>query len=159
MAMLSQVQPRTPFVPLNDIPWELMRARNDNFNESYREARHHSRVALEFLGSIKNDPESPSQISWALALVLCIFFIGVIYPLTFMPAAGAPQLGFSFDIIYHHVISFKGFLLGVISTAFTVIVALFFNTHAGMKYSDVDVQEVEKLTDVKNYCAYFKFFK
>ena len=157
MVMVTQVQPRTPFVSLNDIPWDLMRARNDDFNESYREAKHHSRVALEFLGSIKNDPESPSQISWALALVLCIFFIGVIYPLSFLPAAGAPQLGYSFSLIYQHVVSFKGFLLGLISTAFTIIVALFFNTHAKMKYSAADVQEIERLTDTKNYCAHFKF--
>jgi hypothetical protein len=159
IARVAPIPTRSPLVALNDIPWDIMRARNDEFVKNYREAKHHARLASEFLSSIVNNPESPSQISWALALVLFIFFIGVIYPLSFMPAAGAPNLGYSLSLIFQSVASFKGFLLAVISIAFTVIVALFFNTHVRMKYREDDVRKVESLTNVENYCSYFKFLE
>lgn len=81
----------------------------DNFDKSYREAKHHSRLSIEFLASIRNNPESPRQIAFALILVLIIFFLGIIYPLSFIPAIGKPELGFSWSIIYANLVSFRDF--------------------------------------------------
>lgn len=130
----------------------------DNFCKVYREAKHHSRLSADFLTSVRNNPESPRQIGLALILVLMIFFLGIIYPLSFIPAIGKPVLGFSLPIIYANVFSFKGFLLCVVGLAFSFTVALFFHTHIRMKYPKSEVAEVEKLTDVTYYCSTFKFF-
>lgn len=143
---------------LGEAPWEKITELREEFSAIYRDAEHHARLASEHLASIKGDPESPNQISYALILVLFIFFVGVIYPLSFMPATGAPKLGFSWGLISEYVFSFKGFLLGLISFAFTVIVALFFKTHINMKYPKAEVGEIEELTRVEHYCDYFKFF-
>ncbi|WP_085654334.1 MULTISPECIES: hypothetical protein [unclassified Pseudomonas] len=129
----------------------------DNFYKVYRDAKHHSRLSADFLTSVRNNPESPRQIGVALVLVLIIFFLGIIYPLSFIPAIGKPVLGFSLPIIYANLFSFKGFLLCVIGLAFSFTVALFFHTHIRMKYPKRKVAEVEKLTDVTYYCNAFKF--
>ncbi|MGN2463538.1 hypothetical protein ACTAB1_00465 [Pseudomonas fragariae (ex Marin et al. 2024)] len=143
---------------LGEAPWDKINKFRDEFYGAYREAKHHSRLAIEHLASIKGNPESPSQISYALILVLFIFFVGVIYPLSFMPAFGAPDLGFSWNLISGYIFSFKGFLLSLISSAFTVIVALFFNNHMNMKYTQNEIDEIEKLTKKTHYCDHFKFF-
>ena len=137
-------------------PWDIVRAISQGFDKSYLDAKHHAREVSVFLEGIKGNPESPRQISFALILVLFIFFIGVIYPLSFMPAGGAPKLDYSAQIIINQILSFKGFLLGVISIAFTVIVTIFFTTNIRMVYSQADVLRVEQLTDAKSYCHYFK---
>lgn len=146
------------FVPQPALPIERLDKIKDGLKESHLQAKHHARLASEFLDSIEGNPESPPQITYALALVLCIFFVGVIYPLSFMPAGGAPVLGLSWDLIVKNVFSFKGYLLGVISLAFSVIVALFFNTHANMRYAADKVDRIKELTNVESYCRYFKFF-
>lgn len=161
---LAQVMPgyggRTFYSTYGDLgvtpPGKLAQIR-DNFYSSYREAKHHSRLSIDFLASIKGNPESPRQIGQSLILVLTIFFMGVIYPLSFIPATGAPELGFSWALIYEHIFSFKGFLLTVISVAFSITVSLFFNTHMRMKYPRDDIEKVEKLTHATHYCATFKF--
>lgn len=144
------------FVPRVPLPVVEMNKVRDGFKQSFLDAKHHSRLAAEFLASIKGNPESPKQITYALALVLFIFFIGVIYPLSFLPAAGEPKLGFSLAIFYYNVFSFKGYLLEVVSIAFSIIVGLFFNTHAKMKYPPADVDKIKGLTLPESYCSTFK---
>ena len=137
-------------------PWDKLRKVEEGLAESYLEAKHHARVVSDFLDSIKGNPESPPQITHALILVLFLFFMGVIYPLSFMPASNSPTLGFSFELITQHIISLKGFFLITISIAFTTIVLLFFNTNIKMKYPPNTVKKLEDLALPKNYCESFK---
>lgn len=137
-------------------PWDKLRKVEGDLTESYLEAKHHARVVSDFLDSIIGNPESPPQINYALILVLFLFFMGVIYPLSFMPASNSPTLGFSFELITQHIISLKGFFLITISIAFTTIVLLFFNTNMKMKYPLDTVKKLENLASPKNYCEYFK---
>ncbi|KWS20259.1 hypothetical protein AL064_20260 [Pseudomonas syringae pv. syringae] len=136
--------------------WIALNKTRDGLDTSYRDARHHARLSAIFLDSAEGNPESPRLISVALILVLFIFFSGVIYPLSFMPAIGAPTIEFSLAAIIAHALSFKGFLLTLISAAFTIIVAIFFTTNYNMKYSKTDINEIRRLTDVTSYCDSFK---
>jgi hypothetical protein len=145
------------YEPIYKTNWEAVKRERENLEKSYLEAKHHSRLVADLLKSTDGNPESPRQISAALTLVLFIFFIGVIYPLSFMPAISAPEISFSIETLLQHIISFKGVLLGIITTAFTIIVMVFYTTNSRMKYSQQDLDELRKLTNAKNYCAHFKF--
>ncbi|MDD1010642.1 hypothetical protein M5G27_24515 [Pseudomonas shahriarae] len=145
--------------PIYKTNWDDVTKERESLEKSYLAAKHHARLATDLLRATEGDPESPFQISAALALVLCIFFIGVIYPLSFMPAVRAPEISIELETILGHILSFKGALLGVISTAFTVIVAIFYTTHSGMKYSRNDLDELTKITNAKSYCSFFKYVK
>lgn len=138
-------------------PWEQLHKERGELRKSYLEAKHHARVVSDFLDSIKGNPESPPQITYSLILVLFLFFVGVIYPLSFMPASGSPSLGFGFDLAIEYIFSLRGFFLGTISLAFTVIVLLFFNTNIKMKYPKEAVRNIELLASPENYCKNFKF--
>lgn len=143
------------FIKMPD--WKDINAVDDGFEKIYIEAKHHSRIIRELLNSTKGNPESPFQITSALILVLFIFFIGVIYPLSFMPANGAPELSYTISTIHYNLFSFKGTLLSLIAAAFTIIVAIFYKTHSKMKYNDDDIGKLQELSDTNNYCHYFKY--
>ncbi|WP_016715754.1 hypothetical protein [Pseudomonas monteilii] len=139
--------------------WKDLHAVDEGFEKIYIEAKHHTRTIRELLNATQGNPESPIQITAALILVLFIFFIGVIYPLSFMPAGGAPELSFTISTIAYNLLSFKGALLSLIATAFSIIVTMFYRTHAKMKYSDDDIRELLQLSDINNYSNYFKYLK
>lgn len=139
-------------------PWDRLQKVRDELKESYLDAKHHARVISDFLESITGNPESPPQITYSLILVLFLFFIGVIYPLSFMPASSPPILGISLELLLGYALSLKGFFLITISSAFTVIVLLFFYTNIKMKYPEFPVKKLEELAHLQNYCENFKFF-
>lgn len=147
----------TTYGDIQNTPWPEVHKEREDLEKSFLEAKHHARLVRDLLEATEGNPESPVQISAALILVLFIFFIGVIYPLSFMPATGAPEISASIDSIKSHIMSFKGALLGVISAAFTVIVAIFYKTNSGMKYNPEDLKKFRELTEAKNYCHYFEF--
>ncbi|MDF2640972.1 MAG: hypothetical protein K0R45_244, partial [Pseudomonas sp.] len=149
----------TTYGEIHNTPWPEVHKEAEDLEKSYLEAKHHARLVADLLEATEGNPESPAQISAALLLVLFIFFIGVIYPLSFMPATGAPEISASIDTVKSHIVSFKGLLLGVISAAFTVIIAIFYKTNSGMKYNPEDLKKTRELTDAKNYCHYFKFIE
>ncbi|WP_339492554.1 hypothetical protein [Pseudomonas sp. EA_15y_Pfl2_R67] len=145
--------------PIYKTNWDEVTKEREGLERSYLVAKHHARLVADLLQSTEGNPESPRQLSTALALVLCIFFIGVIYPLSFMPATHAPEISFTLETVLLHILSFKGALLSVISTAFTVIVLIFYRTHSGMKYPPKKLDELTKLKNAKSYCTYFKYIK
>lgn len=144
---------------VHDTPWEKLAQERKGLESCYLDAKNHTRLATDLLETIIGNPESPRQISAALLLVLFIFFVGVIYPLSFLPAIGAPEITLSTDAITSHIMSFKGVLLGIISIVFTIIIAIFYATNNGMKFSQADVTKTKELTNTKNYCKYFKFIE
>lgn len=75
-----------------------------------REIREHIRTIVAFLPLIRDNPESSPQISYAIGAALMLFYVGVIYPLSFLPAAGAPNLEISWDVVSSSLFSFTGVL-------------------------------------------------
>lgn len=153
-------QPHPSFLSYEEVyntPWDKVTKERKGLENCYLDAKNHARLATDLLETIVGNPESPRQISAALLLVLFIFFVGVIYPLSFLPASGAPDIAISTDLIISHIISFKGVLLGVISIVFTIIIAIFYTTNSGMKYNQAEVAKTKELTNTNNYCKYFKF--
>lgn len=146
-----------PYNTLASPPWDRLQKVRDELKDSHLEAKHHARVVSDFLDSIKGNPESPPQITYSLILVLFLFFVGVIYPLSFMPASSQPIIGVSIDLLFQYVYSLKGFFLITISTAFTVIVLVFFYTNIKMKYPKTSIIKLETLANSENYCKNFKF--
>ena len=120
-----------------------------------REARHHTRLVSEFLDGIKDNPESSSVITVALMLVVTLFYVGVIYPLSFMPTPlnWAPAL--SLDAFFDVAFSLKGVLLIIVSLIFTGILAMFFFMNLRMKYDTKIVNQLQLFTTMLAYSTHF----
>lgn len=124
-----------------------------------REARHHTRLVSEFLDAIKDNPESSSVITVALMLVVTLFYVGVIYPLSFMPTPlnWIPALSMAafFDVAF----SLKGILLIIVSLIFTGILAVFFFMNIRMKYDSKVVNQLQLFTSMAAYSTHFSIME
>ena len=88
-------------------------------------------------------------------MITALFFVGVIYPLSFMPirldTAPALSIGAFVDI----ALSLKGALLIAVSCIFTGVLAMFFTMNLRMKYQ---TEVIRKLIEFTSLGAYSKFF-
>jgi hypothetical protein len=138
-------------------PWIPLQKKRDLITACHLEAKHHARVVSDFLESVKGNPESPPQITWSLLLVGLIFLAGVIYPLTFMPAVSLPTFTFSWAELGNAFLSVKGALLSLLAASFSFVFLMFTHTNISMKYAAEQIRELERLADVNNYSAYFRY--
>jgi len=138
-------------------PWIPLQKERDLITVCHLEAKHHARVVSDFLESVRGNPESPPQITWSLLLVGLIFIAGVIYPLTFMPAVSIPTFTSSLAELGNAFLSVKGALLSLLAASISFVFIMFTHTNISMKYEVEQIRELERLTDVNNYSAYFRY--
>lgn len=124
-----------------------------------RDAKHHMRLASNMLDSIKGNPESSPQITYTLALVAALFFIGVIYPLSFMPTKvdSAPSL--SFLAFFPLLFSIKGAFLSLLSIIFCSVLVMFFWLNSKLKYSGNTINDLDHYKNIESYSQYFSIMK
>lgn len=138
--------------PAEELEKELV-----DFKKTYSKARRHAHSARQLFDTIKGQLTSHWQISGSLALVAVIFFAGVIYPLSFLPASGAPDLQFTISAFNAILFSVKGFLLFIVSLAFLSVVMVFLITNINLKYKRAELIELRNLSELDAYSAHFKF--
>lgn len=143
------------FSPLNaDLSNNLQKER-DAIDNIVRDARHHMRLASNMLDSIKGNPESSPQITYALALVTMLFFIGVIYPLSFMPANPEGNFNLSLSAFFTLLFTIKGAFLAALSAIFGAVLVMFFWLNISLIYPSETIQELEKYKIISTYSDYF----
>lgn len=120
-----------------------------------RDARHHIRLASNMLDSVKGNPESSPQITYALALVTILFFIGVIYPLSFMPTNPEGNFNLSFSAFFTLLLTIKGAFLAALSLIFGAVLILFFWLNKTLKHPEGTIQNLESYTHITSYSEYF----
>lgn len=138
----------------SNISSELTNER-DSIEGVIRNAKHHMRQISNFLDSVAENPESSPQITYSLALVAILFFVGVIYPLSFMPQPVGAKIELSAAEFIPLLFSLKGALLFSISIVFTTALSMFFAMNIRMKYP------IERVAELKRFgaiTAYSKFF-
>ncbi|OQY01326.1 MAG: hypothetical protein B6I26_04585 [Desulfobacteraceae bacterium 4572_130] len=130
----------------------------DKINLVLRNIKSQSRDIKNHLDTIANNPESSSQITYALLLITLLFFVGVIYPISFlpMPSDGEVVLSLGVDVIILILTSFKGVLLLVVSLIFCLILAMFLFVNIRMKYDINDIKDLETFTKEETYSKYFE---
>ncbi len=121
----------------------------------YTEARHHARLVSDFHAIVSPNPESSPVITASLALILALFFAGVIYPLSFMPLPTDWKPALSFAAIPSFFFSLRGALLMVVSLLFTTMLAIFFVMNIRLRYP---AEKLERLEHFKHLSAYSKYF-
>jgi hypothetical protein len=134
---------------------EKLREEREAIERIIRDARHHIRLVSDFLDSVKWNPESSPQIAYSLFLITILFYVGVIYPLSFMPVPTNAVFDLSLSAFIPLLFSLKGALLFAVSLVFTVALFMFFVMNAKMKYSEQDLQHLEALTELGTYSRYF----
>ena len=121
------------------------------------DVKHHIRIAQNMMNEISGDPECSSLITKMLVFVSLLFFLGVIYPLSFLPASMGEEISLYLDysIIISHIFSIKGIFLILLSIVFSSILITFFLLNINLKYSNELVSELMECKKLSSYSKYF----
>ena len=143
--------------PINiNIIGELNRER-ELIDATLSDVKHHIRIAQNMMNEISGDPECSGLITKMLVFVSLLFFLGVIYPLSFLPASMGEEISLYFDyyIIISHIVSIKGIFLILLSIVFSSILITFFLLNINLKYSNELVSELMECKKLSSYSEYF----
>ncbi len=134
---------------------ENLQKERDAIDSVAREARHHMRLASDMLDSIKGNPESSPQITYALILVTMLFFLGVVYPLSFMPVNPEGSFNISLDNFFPVLFSLKGAFLTSLSAIFGAVLVMFFWLNISLKHPKETIEKLESYTKISSYSECF----
>jgi hypothetical protein len=117
----------------------------DKFKQLITEKERQIKMNSHFIDSIRDNPESSFQITLTLILLIVLFFLGVIYPLSFMPF---PSTDYKVPVDTVCYLYFaKNILLIGVSLIFSIIIGMFAWTNFKMKYSLDDIKNLDDLHD------------
>lgn len=131
----------------------------DAIDQVVRKIEHQCLIVENFLETITGNPESSAQITWATILTTLLFFIGVIYPVSFMPVPqGTTEIHISISAFIPALLSFKGALLSVVSGFFLAIPATFIYLNNSLKYDPNEIERLARYTNPANYSEFLGLY-
>ncbi len=128
----------------------------NNIYELIADIRHHIASLKDFIEELKGNNECSPVIKWSILASLSLFFIGVIYPLGFLPLPQNVKMQLDIRNVPNYVFSAKGAFLFVFASIFTGINLYFLNINAKMAYGNTDIEKLKAFTDFGDYHVYFK---
>jgi len=146
---------RRSCIPTTHLTPGLSREREE-IDAMYTEARHQVRLVSDFYEVVATNPESSEVITWSLALILMLFFVGVIYPLSFLPLPTNWNPVLSLSGVFTFWLSLRGAILASVSLIFTTMLTIFFVMNVRLRYPSVLLNQ---LGAFKQIGAHSKFFE
>lgn len=137
-------------------PYEELKNKLERIDNLYDEAKHHARLVSNFHAIVVQNPESSKVITISLILILVLFFVGVIYPLSFMPLPmNWNPVTPSLEEITTFICSLRGVLLSTVSLLFTTMLIIFFWMNIRSKYRVAILKRLEKYKYLSEYSFHF----
>ncbi len=135
---------------------EELKNKREKIDNLYDEAKHHARLVSNFHAIVVQNPESSKVITISLILILVLFFVGVIYPLSFMPLPmNWNPVTLSLEEITSFIYSLRGVLLSTVSLLFTTMLIIFFWMNIRSKYRVAILKRLEKYKYLSEYSFHF----
>jgi hypothetical protein len=118
--------------------------------------KHHVAILNDFIEELSANPESSTVIRWSIIASMSLFYVGVIYPLGFLPLPQNSEMSLSLRYIPDYIYSFCGLLLFVLALIFTGINLFFLNINSKMVYATDRIGELKAFSTFGDYSVYFK---
>lgn len=113
---------------------------------------------VEILKNLKSSSDSAGLVSIAIIAVILLFFVGVIWPLSFLPLAPNSQVLISLSAFWEILFSIKGLLLFLMSIIFCGLMFAFLYINQNLKFENKIVEGLKFYCDVGSYSKYFKIY-
>lgn len=144
-----------PALPRVSMINEQLTKEREEIDASLRECRYHVTRVSDFYDSVAGNPESSPQITYSLATVAVLFYVGVIYPLSFMPASTSASPDFGAVAFAKAMWGAKGGLLTAISVIFTAVLSMFFWMNRNLKYGNAELERLRSFSSIGAYSSFF----
>ncbi|MCD0501254.1 hypothetical protein LP085_30700 [Achromobacter sp. MY14] len=137
--------------------WDHVPNLSKEIYETTMEARHNARTVRIYLKSVVGSPERSGLVTFTLVLLVLLFFCGVIYPLSFLPAPPDGKIVLSLAAFWEILFSLKGLVLTILSVGVIAILAVFGYINLSLTYDAAELarlREFEKLGTYSSRLAY-----
>ncbi len=133
---------------------QRLSSERDAIDKSYMECRFQSEINANHYSDIYENPESAKEITTTIVFLSLLFLVGVIYPMSFLPAS-TNGFEFSWAAIPEFYLSTKGLLLTTVTILFFAIVKTFYSLNQRLIYSEEDVSSLKSYTLIDTYSPAF----
>lgn len=123
------------------------------------DANHQISLNKKLLTELQGSDAAHKLVSNSLGVVLILFYIGVIYPLSFLPLQPNTEIILSISAFFDILFSLKGVLLGLLTISFSFLIITFWRVNNRLKLPKAETKELQKLSEpegisqfIKNYC-------
>ncbi len=120
------------------------------------EVRHHSRLVAQMLSDMKANPEDSPIVRLSLVGALLLFYLGVIYPLSFLPlrVGSVPEL--SVSGVLPLIFSLRGAILLTPTVLFSVLCLALLRVSASLRCSPAVIADLEAFSKPELYSPYLQ---
>lgn len=146
-------------IPTNLSISQQLSEERDLIYKLINDTNHHIRDLRDFLAAIKNNPESSGLITFSIISVSVLFFVGVIYPLSFLPLEQGVEISISLSVFWDILFSLKGAWLFAVSLIFNIILLVFLVINIKMKHSKSEIETLERYSKIQNYSSHFEIMQ
>lgn len=136
---------------------QMIREEQNDIYTLIAEVKHHVSLLSDLIEELQANNEYSPVLKWSIIASMSLFFIGVIYPLGFLPM---PQPMTMLDLSIRHIpaciFSFNGALLFVFALIFTGINLYFLKINSRMVYDQASINELKAYSVFGDYHGYFQ---
>ncbi len=134
---------------------------NNNREQSSRkqliiDSKHQVSINRKVLNELEGSNTAHQLISRSLVIVLLLFFIGVIYPLSFLPLVPGAEITLSIRAFFDILFSLKGALLGLLAVSFSFLIATFWSVNNRLKLSPKECEDLKKMCQPEGFSIFLK---
>lgn len=120
------------------------------------DASHQISLNKKLLEDMEGSNTAHQLISRSLIIVLLLFYIGVIYPLSFLPLNPGAEIALSFMAFFDILFSLKGILLGLLTISFSFLITSFWSVNNRLKLSTRQTNELKCFSRPEGFGKYLK---
>jgi hypothetical protein len=120
------------------------------------EVKHHIRQIRAHLTAIEANPERSSVVTATLVAGGLLFYIGIIYPLSFLPVLPGEKFDLSLSAFFSILFSLRGLLLGLVTIVFSVLLLVLHRINEALRH---DPAKLENLRAALSLGWYSRFFQ
>jgi len=148
----------TDFKSVQDMSEEQMiREEQNEIYSLIAEVKHHVSLLSDLIEELQANNEHSPVIKWSIIASMSLFYVGVIYPLGFLPM---PQPITNLDLSIKHtpayIFSFNGVLLFLFALIFTGINLYFLKINSRMVHDQSSINELKANSVFGSYHIYFQ---
>ena len=129
-------------------------AHGDVIDKCFIDCRYQTEINKNHFAEIQGNPEASREIDNTINLLSLLFFLGVIYPISFLPVSTA-GFEFTFLAIIYFYFSLKGLLLSTVTILFFLIVRNFKQLNESLKHDNSEVVVLNRLSLLGEYSEAF----
>ncbi|AYV36666.1 hypothetical protein EFI48_07480 [Aeromonas veronii] len=108
---------------------------------------------------LKSGVDSVNLVTSSIVAVLILFFVGVIYPLSFLPWQQGKDITLSLSAFWDILFSLQGFMLLLISLIFSALMMVFLFINMKLKHSVDVIDKITHYSDISNYSPHLANYK